>query len=84
MHHKKIHPKISYTTLVLKYIFKFLNSMMNIILSQIYFIHSIFSNFVRFFLKLTNLYPKLIKYTLKRKKIKDVMLIHCKTKLQKD
>ncbi len=45
---KKIHPRISYTTLVLKYIFKILNSMMNIILSQIYSIHSNFSMFVEF------------------------------------
>jgi len=58
--------------------------MMNIILSQIYFIHSKFSNFVRFFLKLTNLYPKLIKYTLKRKKSQRCDVNSLQKKLQKD
>ncbi len=46
---KKIHPRIPYSSLVLNYIFKISNSMMNIILSQLYSIHSNFSMFVGFF-----------------------------------
>jgi hypothetical protein len=42
INHKTIHPRIPFTTLVLKYIFKLSNSVTNIILSQIY---SICSNF---------------------------------------
>jgi hypothetical protein len=38
IHHKKIRQKIPPTTLVLKYVCNFPYSMMNIILSQIYFI----------------------------------------------
>jgi len=34
IHHKKIHPRIPFTTLILKYIFKFSNFMTDIILSQ--------------------------------------------------
>ncbi len=40
-------PRIPFTTLVLKYIFEFSNSVMNIILSQIYSICSIFSMFIK-------------------------------------
>ncbi len=39
MHHKKIHPIIPLTIVLFKYIFKFSNSMMGIIWSQIYSIH---------------------------------------------
>jgi hypothetical protein len=47
--HKKVHPKIPFTTLVLKYIYAiFSNSMTCIILSQIYSIYSSFSLFVEF------------------------------------
>ncbi len=49
IHHKKIHPIIPLTTLVLKYIFKISNSMMGIILSWIYSICSNSSTFVGFF-----------------------------------
>jgi hypothetical protein len=46
---KKIHPRIPSTTLVLKYIFKFSNSMIGIILSQIYSICSKSSMCIEFF-----------------------------------
>ncbi len=49
IHHKKIHPRIPSTTLVLKYIFKISNSMTSIILSQIYSICSKSSMFIEFF-----------------------------------
>jgi hypothetical protein len=45
---KKNHPRIPPTTLVLKYICKFSNSMVSISLSQIYSICSNSSMFVRF------------------------------------
>jgi hypothetical protein len=47
--HKKIHPKIPSTTLVLKFIFKISNSVMSIILSWIYYIRSKSSMFIEFF-----------------------------------
>ncbi len=49
IHHKKIHPRIPSTTLVLKYVFKFSNSMTNTILSQIYSTHAKILMFVEFF-----------------------------------
>jgi hypothetical protein len=49
IHHKKIHPIIPSTTLVLKCIFKISNYVANIIFSQIYSIHSSFSMFVGLF-----------------------------------
>ncbi len=47
--HKKVHPRIPPTTLVLKYICNFSNFTMGIILSQIYSICSRFSMFVGLF-----------------------------------
>jgi len=81
IHHKKIHPRIPSTTLVLKYIFKFLNFVMGIILSQICFIHSKFSMFVEFL----NRWSKANQIYLKQEKIiQNVMSIHYqKNKLQK-
>jgi len=52
MHHKKIHPRIPSTTLFFKYMFKFSNFVMGIILSQIYTIHSKFSMFFGVFKKI--------------------------------
>ncbi len=46
LHHKKIHPGIPSTILFFKYVFKFSNSVMGIIWSQIYSIHSNFSMFI--------------------------------------
>jgi hypothetical protein len=46
---KKIHPRITLTTLLLKYKFKFSNYVTCIIWSQTYFIHSNFSMFVEIF-----------------------------------
>jgi hypothetical protein len=73
IHHKKIHPRIPSTTLVLKYIFKFSNFVMGIILSQICFIHSKFSMFVEFL----NRWSKANQIYLKQEKIiQNVMSIH--------
>jgi hypothetical protein len=49
IHPKKIQPKIPPTIFVLKYIRKFWNFVINIIMLQIYFICSKFSMFVKFF-----------------------------------
>jgi hypothetical protein len=49
IHHKKTHPRIPSTLLILKYIFKISNFVIGIILSQIYFIHSKSSMFVEVF-----------------------------------
>jgi hypothetical protein len=53
MHHKKTHPRIPLTSLVLKYIFKISNFVMGIILSLTYSIGSNFSMLVGF-LKINN------------------------------
>ncbi len=77
IHHKKIHPKIPSTTLVLKYIFKISNSMMGIILSQLYSIHSKFSMFVEFFKVIDYIKSKANQISLKQARIIwDVMFIH--------
>ncbi len=69
IHHKKIHPKIPSTTLVLKYIFKISNSMMGIILSQLYSIHSKFSMFVEFFKVIDYIKSKANQISLKQARI---------------
>jgi len=82
IHHKKIHPKIPSTTLVLKYIFKISNSMMGIILSQsqIYFIHLNFLMFVENFKIIDYIKSKVNQIYLKQtRRIQDVM--HYKKKL---
>jgi hypothetical protein len=79
IHHKKIHPRIPSATLVLKYIFKFSNCMMGIILSQIYSIHSNFSMFVEFFKIIDYIKSKANQIYLKQVRIIwDVMSIHTK------
>jgi hypothetical protein len=77
IHHKKIHPRIPYTTLVLKYIIKFSNSMMGIILLQIYYIHSNFSMFVGFSKIIDYIKSKASQVYFKRAKIKQDLTSIC-------
>jgi len=78
IHHKKIHPKIPSTTLVLKYIFKSSNSITCVILSWIYSIRSNSSMFFEFFKIINYMKSKANQKYLKQNKIKiqDVMSIH--------
>jgi len=78
IHHKKIHSRIPFTTLVLKYIFKISNSMMGIIIwSQIYFIHLNFSMFIELKKKIEYIKSKANKIYLKQARIIwNVMSIH--------
>jgi len=76
-HHKKVHPRIPCTTLVLMYIFKISNYVKNIILSWIYSICSNFSMFVEFFKIIDWLKSKTNQIYLEQTKIiQDVMSIH--------
>jgi hypothetical protein len=77
IHHKKIHPRIPSTTLVLKYLFKLSNFVMSIILSQIYSICSKSSMFIEFFKIIEYMKSKANQIYLKQTKIiQDVMSIH--------
>jgi len=78
---KKIQPRIQPLILVLKYKCKIFYFVMNVIWSQIYNIHSIFSIFVWFFKELTSLTLRLIK-TNKQKSFKMCYWYIFKKKLQ--
>jgi hypothetical protein len=79
IHQKKIQPKIPTTIFVLKYICKFSNFIIDIIMLQIYFICSIFPMFVKLFRIINCFKSKANHIYLKQTKIiHNVMSIHCK------
>ncbi len=86
IHHKKLHPRIPSTTLVLRYIFKISIFVTSIIWSQIYSICSNFAMFIGIFKIFDQIKSKANQIYLKQVEIiQDMMSIHYQIfELQKD